>query len=75
MVAALYEDAVKLSQKMKKADSTMLKFLEKAAKDSEALELSKVMEHAIIADDMYVWKKDVLKTLAVMQGVVSKTKD
>ena len=73
MVAALYDDTSKLYHKMKKADATLLKFLEKTAQDDDDVELEPVNEHAVLADDMHVWKKDVLKKLGVMQGVVSKT--
>ena len=58
---------------MKKADSTLAKFIEASSANPDAeIAMEKIRENAVLADDLADQKKDVLKKLVVMQSIVKK---
>jgi hypothetical protein len=69
-VAAIYEDATKLYNKMKKLDAVLAVFLEQAAASEEEPDLDAAHVHASRADDMFEHRKDIFKKLNSMKSTV-----
>ena len=57
---------------MKKSDASLVKVLERAVAEETELTIEDLAKHATAADELIEMKKDILKLIGIMQGVVSK---